>query len=948
MTVAEQRKAAREFADYWQAKTINDDDERKGNERSQSQPFWLSLLRDVYGVEHPEQIIEFESKVMLDHASYIDGMINSTHVLIEQKSKGTDLDASIKQSDGQSLTPFRQAIRYVMALPVSKHPRWIVTCNFEEFRIYDMERPNEPPETLLLEDLPDEVHRLQFLVDPRNEHIRKETDISIKAGEIVGKIYDALREQYLDPDSEKSRHALNVLCVRLVFCLYAESAGIFGRYGMFGDYLRARKDHARDALLALFKVLDQKEEERDPYLDKDLAAFPYVNGGLFRLDVEIPCITPEIVGLILHKASGGFKWRDISPAIFGAIFESTLNPETRRSHGMHYTSLENIHKVIDPLFLDDLRADLEKASSWKTKEAKKKHLKEFRAKLSSLKILDPACGSGNFLTESYLWLRRLENKAIRVLNESQIEFADANPIQVSIEQFYGIELNDFAVSVAQTALWIAEAQMRQETAKILNKDIESLPLKTAAHIVEGNALRIDWNDVVPRNDLHYIIGNPPFVGKSFQTPEQKADMQYVLSGITKAGNLDYVACWFRKASDFAERTPIQCAFVATNSLCQGVAVPPLWSYLLEHGVHIDFAYRTFPWSSQATAGAHVYVIVIGFSCVHKPRARLLYLNDEQSTVVNAKNINPYLLDASNVIVVDRAAPVADVSPMQVGSFPTDGGNLVITEEEYESFWKVVPERARFVRPYIGPDQLINGTQRYCLWLRDSTPAERRSVPAIMDRIRKTKAAREHSTKIQTQRRADTPHLFAEDRQPDSDYVMIPRTSSERRRYIPMGFFSPDVIAGDVIVLPHATLFEFGIIMSSAHMAWMRTIAGRLKSDYRYSPTLVYNTFPWPAPTPEQKERIENTAQAILDARALFPDSSLNDMYDEDTMPLELRKAHAANDKAVMAAYGMKPGMEESQMVTQLMQMYAELVRVESEAEEKQKLGTERKRRKKRA
>ena len=598
MTDAQQRAAAKKFASDWKG---------KGYEKGQSQPFWLSLLRDVYGVEHPEQFIFFEEQVHLDHTSFIDGTIPSTKVLIEQKGIGKDLKKPIKQSDGTLLTPFQQAKRYITELPLSQHPRWVVTCNFEKFYVYDMEQPGGEPEEILLENLPTEYYRLSFLVDNQNEHLKREMEVSIAAGELVGKLYDALHKQYANPDSEESLKSLNVLCVRLVFCLYAEDAGIFGHHGMFHDYLAEYDTRKmRKALVELFKVLDTEPAKRDPYLKDDnpkLAAFPYVNGGLFaNEDIEIPPFTDDIRQLLLEKASADFNWSEISPTIFGAVFESTLNPETRRSGGMHYTSIENIHKVIDPLFMDELKKEFTEIKEIAVERTRQRKLKEFQNKLASLTFLDPACGSGNFLTETYISLRRLENEVLRLLTYGQISFGEVhNPIQVSIGQFYGIEINDFAVTVAKTALWIAESQMMKETEEIVLMNLDFLPLKSYTNIVEGNALSVDWETIISKYKLSYIMGNPPFVGFKLQSAEQRKEIQDICGkDISRAGFLDYVCGWYIKATQYIDGTNIKCAFVSTNSITQGEQPALLWEYLYSHDIGIDFAHRTFVWSSESS------------------------------------------------------------------------------------------------------------------------------------------------------------------------------------------------------------------------------------------------------------------------------------------------------------------------------------------------------------
>jgi hypothetical protein len=907
-------KAAAEFAKRW---------EGRGYERGESQAFWLDLLSNVYGVETPtDGFIVFEEHQLVDQSNFIDGRIPSTKVLIEQKSQGKDLRKGIKQSDGSLLTPFQQARRYVVGLPVSEHPRWIITCNFSEFLIYDMEHPNAEPAQVFLKDLGKEYYRLQFIVDEKNEHLQKEMQVSIQAGEIVGRIYEALLTQY-DDDSPQALRWLNILCVRIVFCLYAEDAEIFA-HDQFHDYLaHYEADEMRNALIRLFEVLNTPIEKRSKYIKDDLKAFPYTNGGLFAEEIEIPQFTEELKDALLQNASLDFDWSEISPTIFGAVFESTLNPETRRSGGMHYTSIENIHKLIDPLFLNDLRAELDSILEEKIEKQRQKKLDQFQDKLASLTFLDPACGSGNFLTETYLSLRRLENEVIRERYHGQTMMgAFVNPIKVSINQFYGIEINDFAVTVATTALWISEAQMLNETEKIVKQDIEFLPLKSYTNITEGNALRIDWETVVPKDKLNYIIGNPPFVGKSYQTESQKEDMKIVFGSIKNYGNLDYVASWYKKSADIMKGTNCKAALVSTNSVCQGIAVPPLWNHLVAKGIKINFAYPSFKWKSESNDGAAVHCVIIGFSYIESMK-KIIY--NESDNPVHASNINTYLLDAPSVIIEDRRAPVCNVPHTAVGSFPTDGGNLVIQAEELESYITREPAAKKYIRPFIGPFEFINAKKRYCLWLKNCSPSELRSMPLTKSRVASVREFRKSSKKQQTQRRADTPHLFAEDRQPCSNYILFPRTSSERRHYLPIGFLSVDVIAGDTIILPDATIYHFGVLTSNVHNAWMRVVCGRMKSDYRYSSTLVYNNFPWPTPTEEQKAKIEQTAQAILDARALYPDSSLADLYDELTMPAELRKAHQNNDRAVMQAYGFNiKDMTESKCVAELFRLYQKL------------------------
>ena len=959
--------AAAEFAERWKG---------RGYERGESQPFWIDLLSNVFGVETPSDgFISFEDHRMVDASNFIDGRILSTRVLIEQKSLGKDLRAGIRQSDGSLLNPFQQARRYVVSLPVSEHPRWIVTCNFSEFLVYDMEQPNGEPEQILLENLGKEYYRLMFLVDAKNEHLSKEMQVSMQAGEIVARIYDALLKQYND-DSPEAQRWLNILCVRIVFCLYAEDAGVF-THDQFHDFLVTyeAKD-LRRALRDLFEVLNTPMEKRSKYLQDELKAFPYTNGGLFEEEIEIPQFTEELKQTLLQNASFDFDWSEISPTIFGAVFESTLNPETRRSGGMHYTSIENIHKVIDPLFLNDLRRELDEILEEKVEKQRQKKLDAYQDRLASLTFLDPACGSGNFLTETYLSLRRLENEAIRERHHGQsfLGFEEVNPIKVSIQQFYGIEINDFAVTVATTALWISEAQMLAETEKIIKQDIDFLPLKAYHNIREGNALRMDWDVIEIPSDIptiyaknayvifedesmmasepdvyedinlvtsdvkrgpkpnirykvqyDYIIGNPPFVGYAYQTKEQKEDLKVLMKDF--GNNIDYVAGWYYKASSIIKNTATQCAFVSTNSITQGEQVTAIWKPMIERfGIHFNFAHRTFRWDSEASLKAHVHCVIIGFSFCQTAQEKIIYDNEK---IIKARNINGYLLDAPDVYIEKKSKPLCDVPIMIRGSSPIDDGNLLLTIEEKEDYIVKEPQGMKFLRPFMMGKDFINRKPRWCFWLVGASPAELKACPILLKRIEAIRDFRMKSSKVATVQSAATPTLFGEMRLCDSDYVAIPKVTSENRRYIPIDYLKAEVIAGDKLFqMPNASLYHFGVLVSNVHMAWMRAVCGRLKSDYSYSNTIVYNNFPWPNPTEEQKAKIEQTAQAILDARAKYPDSSLADLYDELTMPVELRKAHQENDRAVMQAYGfpVKSTFTESQCVAELFKLYKEKIK----------------------
>ena len=924
MTDVQQRAAAKEFATYWK---------NRGDEKQETQRFWIDLLRNVYDIPNPEQSIEFEVPVKLSHTSFIDGYLADTRVLIEQKGADIDLKKGYKQSDGQMLTPYQQARRYAGYLPFNKTPRWIVVCNFQTFEIHDMNFPNGEPEVLMLADLEKDYSRLQFLVDTGSKTIKKEMEVSLQAGELVGVLYDALLKQYKDPTAPETLKSLNALCVRLVFCLYAEDAGIFGRRDMFHDYLKdVPAAGIRKALAELFRVLDQKPEERDKYLADDnpaLAAFPYVNGGLFADEnIEIPPFTEELKNVLLSKASEDFDWAAISPTIFGAVFESTLNPETRRSGGMHYTSIENIHKVIDPLFLDGLKAELEEIKEIAVEKTRVSRLKAYQSKLAGLTFLDPACGSGNFLTESYISLRRLENDALRY-QTNQITMGDyANPIQVSIHQFYGIEINDFAATVAKTALWIAESQMLKETEDIIAHQIDFLPLKSYANITEGNALRLNWEDVVPKTKLNYIMGNPPFVGYSLQDKAQKEDILSIYvdengKPYKTAGKIDYVSGWYFKAASFMQGTAIRTAFVSTNSITQGEQVAGVWKPLYDRfGIHVDFAYRTFRWDSEASLKAHVHCVIVGFSVASYLEKKWIFTGDRAQ---EAENINAYLMDAPNVFIDSRSRPLCAVPLMTTGNRPADGGHLIIEDVDYADFIKKEPLAKQYIKKLIGAAEFINNKKRWCLWLVGVSPADLRKMPLVMQRVEACKADRAAAPDAGRRKLAERPTQFREINNPDT-FVVIPAVSSERRKYIPIGFLDKETIATNlVITIPDATLYHFGVLTSNVHMAWMRAVCGRLKSDYRYSKDVVYNNFPWPTPTDEQREKIEQTAQAILDARNLYPDCSLADLYDEAAMPLELRKAHQQNDKAVMQAYGFWGKLNtESACVAELMKMYQKL------------------------
>ncbi len=920
MNEKQMRRNAADFAKEW---------EGRGYEKGQTQVFWLSLLTRVLGVEDADRRIVFEDRVKVGGTKFIDARIPESLVLIEQKGVNVRLDDKCHLDDGRMLTPMEQAQNYVRGLPRSQHPRYIVVCNFATFQIYDCETLQT--EYIQLKDLEKECHRLAFLVDPGKDLPQREMQLSLQAGELVGLLYDALLRQYIDPDSPQTKHSLNALCVRLVFCLYAEDADIFGKPNMFLDYMKAHRRDARRALIDLFRTLDTKPEDRDPYMEPDLAAFPYVNGGLFAEDgTVIPRLTDEILELLLRRASADFDWSGISPTIFGAVFESTLNPETRRSGGMHYTSVANIHKVIDPLFLDALRAELADIRAIAVERTRMAKLREFQNKLASLTFLDPACGSGNFLTETYLSLRRLENEVISLLNKGQSVFAlsDSNPVKIGISQFYGIEINDFAVTVARTALWIAESQMLRETEAIVRNDIDFLPLKAYANIVEGNALTLPWADVVPPDKLSYIMGNPPFVGARYMGEEQKADILRVFHDAKNAGNLDFVTGWYRRAAEYMQGTRVECGFVSSNSICQGEQVALLWRDLMERfHVRINFAHQSFVWNSEARGMAHVHCVIVGFATFDHPEKFLFQYDSPKSSEprrVSVSRINGYLLDAPDVYIDSRSHPLGDVPEIGIGNKPIDGGFYLFKPEEKDAFLEKEPGAAPYFHPWMGSEELIKGKSRFCLYLRGVPPSVLKGLPLCRERIESVRKFRLESKSPGTRKLADTPTRFHVTNIPDEPYMVIPEVSSERRDYIPCGYVGPDVISSNLVkIVPHATLYHFGVIISAMHMAWMRQVGGRLESRYRYSKDIVYNNFPWPDADEATQASIAALAQGVLDARELYPGETLAGLYDPLLMPDELRAAHRALDAAVDKAYGRRFA-NDTERVTHLFNLYRSL------------------------
>ena len=934
MSDFKQDKEAKEFVKRWADRS---------SEKEFSQKFWIDLLSNVYGVEQVTEYLEFEKPVIIDgNTKFIDVYIPSTKVIIEQKSGDKDLTKAQKQSDGALLSPMGQMKRYADNMKFSERPRWGISCNFHDIMIFDFEYPNSEPELIKLADLPKELHRLDFLIKKENVRTQREVEISIAAGAIVGKIYDALKKNYKE-ETEETLKSLNILCVRLIFCLYAEDSGIFSK-DQFYYYMKTFPETKfRSALKELFTVLNTPLEEREYGLEEDLNAFPYVNGGLFAEEIELPKFDVETVTVILEEASIGFNWKHISPTIFGAVFESTLSTKLRRAGGMHYTSIENIHKVIDPLFLDELNDEFNTIISKKYNRIseKKEKLRVFQDKIASLTFLDPACGSGNFLTETFISLRKLENKILLALYtesaSAMLDFGDEfTPVKVNIHQFYGIEINDFAVSVAKTALWIAEYQMLEETQSIVNRSLDFLPLKSYSNIVESNALRIDWKEVITPEKLNYIMGNPPFVGHQWRNKEQASDMDLIFGDMPKYGKLDYVTSWYKKSADFVQHTKTKIAFVSTNSICQGESVGILWKYLAEKlNVNIIFAYRSFIWNSESNSNAHVYCVIVGFQCFNSSDKKILFDDDTQ---ICTNHINGYLLSAPDVFLNSRGKNINKNLPNIIqGNKPWDGGHLILSEEEASYFKKKYPITETYIKRFCGSSDFIHNNIRYCLWLKDVLPQNYIHIPEIKTRLKLVAETRLKTKTLAVQKQAETPMLFSQIRQPDTNYLAIPEVSGENRKYIPIGFLSSDVIASNkLFLIPNGNLFYFGILISNVHMSWMYNFAGRLGMSYSYSPS-VYNNFPFPNNiTDIQKHKIEKCADNILEIRNKYKHSSLADLYDKFAMPPDLIKAHQANDRAVMEAYGFIKNVNgkatwytQSECIAALMKMYQELTSKEN-------------------
>ena len=855
------------------------------SEDAEAKSFWDGFF-DVFGVSR-RRVANFERKVKkLDgRDGYIDLLWKGV-LLIEHKSRGKDLDRA-----------HQQARDYFHGLSDAELPKYLLVSDFARFRLYDLDGDAEPVEFGIAE-LHKQVRRFGFVAGYQARSFKEEDPVNVLAAERMGKLHDALKAAGYDG------HALELLLVRLLFCLFADDTGIFARHS-FHELIAQRSSVDGADLGAwlgqLFQVLNTAPTKRQTTLDAQLAEFPYVNGRLFAEPLPLAAFDARMRELLIDASI--LDWSRISPAIFGSMFQSVMDAKARRNLGAHYTSEKNILKLIGPLFLDDLKAELARIGNHEGK------LKSFHIKLANLRFLDPACGCGNFLVIAYRELRLLELEVIARLFPAQMSSQSlwvAEAVQVDVDQFYGIEIEEFPAQIAQVALWLMDHQMNLLVSERFGNYFARLPLVKSPMIVHGNALRIDWNDVVPRERLSYILGNPPFLGKQHQDEQQKSEMAYLFDGVKGAGVLDFVSAWYVKATTYINGTSIRCAFVSTNSITQGEQVGILWSELFRRGVHICFAHRTFTWSNEARGKAAMHCVIVGFGLDDSSAKRLFdYAHPKADPhEVSVNNINAYLVDAPDVALPNRREAICEVPPIVFGSMPNDGGHLLLTDADRREMLETEPASLQWIRLFLGAEEFINRVPRWCLWLDGISPETLRSLPSIASRVAAVRALRERSTRATTRELAAFPTLFGEIRQPHSKYLLIPRVSSEQRSFIPIGFLDPDVIASDAtFVVPNASPIHFGILSSTMHMAWVRAVCGRLKSDYRYSAGIVYNNFPWPEVADDKRHAaIESAAQGVLDARAQFPHSTLADLYDPLSMPPALVKAHQALDRAVDAAY----------------------------------------------
>lgn len=935
------KKEAKEFVKRWK-KRLGAIPAGSNNEQQDTQKFWVDLLINVLGIPSNtiDSFVDFERKV---RGRRIDVFVSDHNFLCEQKSWGIDLDKPEPRNGGME-TPLQQAMWYARHLPYSERPRWVMTCNFGTFRLYDLdnERPEDTVQEFSLEELPDSLYLLSFLTSNETSRLHKEQQLSIEAGAYVSRLYDALAKQYhhieeKDERAQEEQRSLNVLITRIIFLLYAEDADLLQSHQAFGRYCEGDPARLRRKLVDLFEAIDTPLDKRDEYMDEDLAAFPYVNGGLFAdSSIIVPQMTPEILEAITD-ASQDFDWREISGVIFGGVFEGTLNPETRHA-GACTTRASRISSAASGRSSSTscgmsctrprARGRLPSASRpwrgcttrWPPSPSATRHA----ARATSLPRRTGSCAPSRTESSRTSSARRPATRGRRPSSLRRIA-----PVRVSLDQLYGIEINDFAVSVAKTALWITEEQMLRKTQEIyVGYDFDFLPLRSLSNLHEGNALKTDWSEVFP-DDLTYLVGNPPFLGARNQSKEQKAELLEVFDGAKNAGNIDYCGAWYMKAARFTQGKRTRCALVSTNSICQGEQVANLWKPLHDMGIHIDFAHNTFRWDNEAADKAHVFCVIVGFSREAGNKTLFYHATpDSDEDRIAVPRLNAYLKNAPDAFIWNRSKPLSDVPAIGIGSQPIDGGNYLFTPEEKAAFLSKEPAAEKYFHKWLGSQEFIRGIERWCLWLGEASWADLKGLPCCRERIENVRNYRLSSSRKQTLKAAERPNHFGTEIIPNSTAIIVPKVSSERRRYIPMGFVGSETLCSDLVFLiPNATLYHFGVLQSQLHNAWMRTVAGRLKSDYRYSGGIVYNNFVWPEPSEEQRNEVERCAQAVLDARDAQEGATLADMYDpkNETFFPELMTAHKALDAAVEAAYGVDFGGDEEKIVAHLFNLYAKKV-----------------------
>ena len=912
------RLQASNFAEEWKDRAST------AKEEADAQDFQTDFLK-VFGVTR-RQVAHFEHRVDMSHHTdifgektkhsqnagrrgYID-LFWKGRIMIEMKTPGKDRKKA-----------YEQAKEYSEHLPPNDLPCGILISDFLTFDYYDLEKGGEP-ETFLLNELPQKVELFGFLAGYKDITFEAISPVDIQAAEHMGELHDAIKE------SGYSGHELEIYLVRLLFCLFADDSGIFDEKKLFFKYINDRTNVDGSDLAyhlgIIFDTLNKPKENRLKNIDETLNKFPYINGDLFAERLEIAAFDSAMRKTLLKCCT--LDWSKIKPEIFGAMFQSVKDREKRRELGEHYTSEANILKIIKPLFLDDLWDEYEKILKLSF-ALRQQRLLQFHAKLQKLKFLDPACGCGNFLVVTYRELRKLEIEVLSEYLQSQQVIDIELLVRVNVDQFFGMEIVEFPARIAQAALWLMDHLMNMEASKKFGKYIARIPLTASPTIQIANALTIDWETIISKTELSYILGNPPFVGSRIMIKRQKDEVMETFRGLKDAGNLDYVCCWYKKAAQYIQNTEIKVAFVSTNSICQGEQVPILWPDLInKHGIKINFAHQTFKWSNEAKGKAAVYCVIIGFGLADREAKKIYQYVTVASEPMEtlAKQINAYLIDAPLLFIQKRNKPICNVSEMVFGNMPNDDGNFLLSLDEKLQIIEKEPYLAEVIRPFLGAEEFINNIPRFCVWLKDISPVKYQKSKEILHRIQEVNKHRINSARDATKKLADFPALFGEIRQPETDYLLVPRVSSERRKYIPIGFMSKDVIAGDsTMIIPNATLYEFGVLTSTMHMAWVRYVCGRLEMRYRYSATIVYNNYPWPKPTEKQKQNIETAAQGVMDARNKHPDLSLATLYNSNTMIPELVKAHQKLDKSVEAAYG-KTFETDADRVTHLFNLYQKI------------------------